>query len=155
MATEHRGLQKPRDCCGHRLEHPLSRAHPEESTDKFFPPGSPPTPDTQRTDKAGDLGIHGNLRPQHGASISKTTRGQNAGAWQWGAVLRAVSPQTEQRRGCLCVELSGTLPSVPEPGALKCTLEPLYFTQRAASGQGALRGPSCFAAHSGDNRGQP
>lgn len=42
MATEHRGLQKPRDCCGHRLEHPLSRAHPEESTDKFFPPGSPP-----------------------------------------------------------------------------------------------------------------
>lgn len=43
MATEHRGFQKPQACCGHKLEHSLSRARREESMDKFFPPGSPPT----------------------------------------------------------------------------------------------------------------
>ena len=102
MATEHRGFQKPQDCCGHKLERSLSRAHREGSTDKFFPPGSP-HPDALRTAEAGDLGIHGNLRPQHGAAVSKTMRGRNAGAWQRVEGCSTMSPPRPNKGGAAFV----------------------------------------------------
>lgn len=139
VATEHRGFQKPQDRCGHKLERSLSRAHQEESTDKFFPPESPHPRCTEHS-QGWRLGY-----PWQPTASAWSRRLQDH-AWpkrrsiaEGGGVLRAVSPKTKQRRGCLCVALSITLLSAQEPGALKCTPEPLFFTRELPRPGGSQR----------------
>ena len=99
MAAEHRGFQKPQACCGHKLEHSLSRARREEATDKFFPPGSP-----QPGCTAHSQGWRPGYPWQPKTSARSLRLQDHAGQKHrsvvvGGGVLPAASPQTEQRWG--------------------------------------------------------